>query len=95
MNDIIRNALPLVQDPYGNYVVQYALELPFPEHVKRLISAFFNHLKLLATQKFSSNVIEKCLNVSQLEVRREMINRIMDQKVLPVLLQGTFNQKKK
>jgi len=90
LNDIIRNALPLVQDPYGNYVVQYALELPFPDLVHRLIAAFFPHLKILATQKFSSNVVEKCLNVSAPEVRKEMISRIIEPKTLLVLLQDPY-----
>ena len=49
----------LVQDPYGNYVVQYVLELPFPHLVENLARGFSGHIRQLATQKFSSNVIEK------------------------------------
>ncbi len=62
IQEITKNALVLVQDPYGNYVVQYVLELPFPDLVDSLTRAFLGNIRLLATQKFSSNVVEKvCL----------------------------------
>jgi hypothetical protein len=64
IQDITKNALTLVQDPYGNYVVQYVLELPFPDLVDSLARGFAGHVRQLATQKFSSNVIEKVILVS-------------------------------
>jgi hypothetical protein len=65
INEIIKNALTLVQDPYGNYVVQYVLDLPFPNLVEALVHSFLGHLKQLATQKFSSNVIEKVHSLNE------------------------------
>lgn len=56
--------LPLVQDPYGNYVVQYALDLDlFPDLPGSLIETLQYEIYYLARQKFSSNVVEKCLKV--------------------------------
>lgn len=59
MNEIIRNALTLVQDPYGNYVVQYVLELGDAQFSDKLIRQFIGHMSGLSVQKYSSNVMEK------------------------------------
>lgn len=59
MDEIINHALTLVQDPYGNYVVQYVLELGDAQFSNRLIRQFIGNLSKLSTQKYSSNVMEK------------------------------------
>jgi hypothetical protein len=59
VNEITTNGLTLVKDPYGNYVVQYVLDLPYPRMLANLILQFKTHLSELSTQKFSSNVVEK------------------------------------
>lgn len=59
VNEIIQNALSLVQDPFGNYVVQYVLDLGIMYYSEMLIVRFIEHICLLSVQKFSSNVIEK------------------------------------
>lgn len=63
MNEIIRHALTLVQDPYGNYVVQYVLELGDAHFSDQLIKEFIGHLGALSVQKYSSNVMEKVLDL--------------------------------
>jgi hypothetical protein len=64
--DIAANALSLVQvskkliqDPYGNYVVQYVLDLGDSKHSEVVVGRFVGHVCELSVQKFSSNVIEK------------------------------------
>jgi len=49
----------LVQDAFGNYVVQYILDLNVPLYSTPLIRQFIGHVYYLSLQKFSSNVIEK------------------------------------
>jgi Pumilio-family RNA binding repeat len=51
------------QDPFGNYVVQYVLELGHPEASAQIMQQLFGHYAELAQQKFSSNVVEKCLKL--------------------------------
>lgn len=64
VDQIKHQGLALVQDPYGNYVVQYALDLAlFPDLPEALIQTLQYELYYLARQKFSSNVVEKCLKV--------------------------------
>jgi hypothetical protein len=59
VDEIISHALTLVQDPYGNYVVQYVLELGDAKFSDRLIRQFIGNLSKLSIQKYSSNVMEK------------------------------------
>jgi len=90
IEEITKNALVLVQDAYGNYVVQYVLDLPFPHLVEILARSFVNHVSQLSTQKFSSNVIEKCLGVAKVETRDAMIRTLLNDGQLASLLQDPF-----
>jgi len=90
IQEITKNALTLVQDPYGNYVVQYVLELPFPDLVDSLARGFVGHVRQLATQKFSSNVIEKCLSLSSPPTCSSMVREILIGDNLFVMLSDPF-----
>jgi len=90
VTEIAANALPLVKDPYGNYVVQYVLDLPYPGLISTLISKFEGHLAELSTQKFSSNVVEKCLIVGQPMTRLWMIMELTESEQLHNLIQDPF-----
>ncbi|KAJ5648548.1 Armadillo-like helical [Penicillium lividum] len=74
---ITDNSFKLIQDPYGNYVVQYILDLGVPAYTKPLCQGFYGHILQLSMHKFSSNVIEKCLRTCSDEVRREMIDEML------------------
>jgi len=90
VQQITANALTLVVDPYGNYVVQYVLDLPYLGITASLIRKFSGHLINLSTQKFSSNVIEKCLNAADPQTRSIMIEEVLEMDCLPSLLQDPF-----
>ena len=77
VNEVIRNALPLVKDPFGNYVVQYVLDLPFPGIAARLVRTLKGHIAELSMQKFSSNVMEMIVKKSDSVTRDEIINDII------------------
>ena len=58
---IIKNLHSLIEDPFGNYLVQNVLKLNNSSRndlIFKMISTDFIRLSQL---KFSSNVIEKCL----------------------------------
>jgi Pumilio-family RNA binding repeat len=64
IHDITVNSFTLVQDPFGNYVIQYILDLNYVEYTKPLCYCFQGSIVQLSKQKFSSNVIEKCIRVA-------------------------------
>jgi hypothetical protein len=61
----------------GNYVVQYILENCPPKKTKELLKAPVGHLPKLAMQKFSSNVIETCLEKSDESTRATLIEELV------------------
>ena len=58
---MVRKAATLVSDPFGNYGVQYILDLKQPPLTRAVVTALRGGFAELSLQKFSSNVIEKCL----------------------------------
>ena len=66
-----------VQDAFGNYVVQYVLELGHPKAAAAIMRQLSGQYAELAQQKFSSNVVEKCLKLGSpsLAEQREAIVR--------------------
>ncbi|EME85772.1 uncharacterized protein MYCFIDRAFT_150818 [Pseudocercospora fijiensis CIRAD86] len=90
VDHVIANAYSLVQDPFGNYVVQYILDLSEPCFTEPLCRAFYGEIPALSRQKFSSNVIEKCIRCASVETRREIVREIMPPQTLEKLLRDGF-----
>ncbi|KAF9438305.1 hypothetical protein BGZ76_008693 [Entomortierella beljakovae] len=84
------NALALVQDPFGNYVVQYVLDLADNRFTDALIRRFIGSVCLLSVQKFSSNVIEKCIRVAEPETRKFLIEEMVNKARLDKLLRDSY-----
>ena len=54
----------LINDKYGNYVIQYILELQgYEEDKQEIASTVASKLEFYCYEKFSSNVIEKAIKV--------------------------------
>jgi len=83
-------AFPLVQDPFGNYVVQYILDLNEPSFIKPLCQKFGGSISALSKQKFSSNVIEKCIRVADMDTKRMMVEEMLDATELEKMLRDAF-----
>ena len=90
ISHIIGNAFSLVQDPFGNYVVQYILDLSEPAFTEPLCRSFQGNVIFLSKQKFSSNVIEKCIRCAEGETRRMLIMEISAPYELEKLLRDSF-----
>ena len=59
---ICLNGSEIVQNPFGNYVIQHMLEEYGAENIKEIIQVIIDNINSLSMQKFSSNIIEKCLD---------------------------------
>jgi pumilio RNA-binding family len=51
----------LIEDPYGNYLVQNVLKLKSTQKNEMIFAAIAKDFVRLSQLKFSSNVLEKCL----------------------------------
>lgn len=70
-----------------NYVVQFILELRIPSATSKLASQFEGNYVDLSTQKFSSHVVEKCLDVFNGEGRSRIIDELLSVSHFEQLLQ--------
>ncbi|KAJ4832386.1 hypothetical protein Tsubulata_009522 [Turnera subulata] len=85
--EISQNGLLLAQDPYGNYVVQFVLDLKIPSTNACLSSQFEGNYLHLSTQKCGSHVVEKCLLVFKGEGRARIIRELLSAPHFEQLLQ--------
>ncbi|KAL7702729.1 PUF1 [Lotmaria passim] len=108
INMVLSNSLKLVQDPFGNYVVQFILDKQqdingarrevddeegassAPNYTNQIIRQMLHHVAELSCNKFSSNVIEKCLKTSSPDVRQLLVDELTEPHVLPKLLTDSF-----
>ncbi|CAD0113019.1 unnamed protein product, partial [Aureobasidium uvarum] len=90
VHHITMNAFTLVQDPFGNYVVQYILDLGEPAFSQPLAESFLGNIAALSRQKFSSNVIEKSIRTGDETTRRALIDEIMNPVDLEKLLRDSY-----
>ena len=84
---IVKCSQQLVQDPYGNYVVQYVLEAGDTNVNDAIGTILLPNLVMLCVNKFSSNVVEKMLRVISVTVRDRYMVFMRDPQVLIRLLQ--------
>jgi hypothetical protein len=63
LDQINKNALEIVQNPFGNYIIQHILDEWGAECAKGIIDVIIVNIISLSMQKFSSNVVEKCFDL--------------------------------
>lgn len=87
---ITENARRLVQDPFGNYVVQYIIDLNEPRFTEPVVAAFQCCICDFSCHKFSSNVIEKCLRCAKAPSRDLIVNELLTAGKMETLLKDAF-----
>jgi hypothetical protein len=72
---------------YRNYVIQYILELNVRWATDEILDKLEGHYGYLSMQKFSSNVVEKCIKEAHEPKRVKIIHELIsDPKLLHILL---------
>eukprot|EP00760_Papus_ankaliazontas_P007394 PhM_4_TR13339/c4_g1_i2/m.17543 len=95
VRELINSALQLVQDQFGNYVIQHLLSTRNmdndKEHlVTRVLRQLLHNIVSLSCNKFSSNVVELCMRHSTDDVRALLIDELTDAQCVPQLVQDGF-----
>ncbi|EMD38407.1 hypothetical protein CERSUDRAFT_82658 [Gelatoporia subvermispora B] len=88
LDELHKYIINLMQDQFGNYVVQFVLEHGTPHDRAVIISKLRGQMLNMARHKFASNVCEKALITAESESRRLLIEEIMTPKhdgVSPIL----------
>lgn len=87
---IVDKSLELMQDAYGNYVVQYVLDVCSDDDVHAVCESVIGRVSLLAIQKFSSNVMEKCLERCTDNVKEHYMDELSDPDRIRELMMDPF-----
>ena len=88
---INENAFVLILNPYGNHALQSAIDTWNVDMLEHVFTMLKGKLTMLSTQKYSSNVIEKCIEKSN-EFLLMFINEIVSNEFncLSMLLQNNY-----
>ncbi|XP_061345938.1 putative pumilio homolog 7, chloroplastic [Gastrolobium bilobum] len=89
VTEICKHGLLLAQDPYGNYVVQYIIEMETQTASTKLIGQFKGNYVNLSKQKCSSHVVEKCLRHVG-DSRSRIVRELLSAPHFEQLLQDPF-----
>ncbi|KAJ6230077.1 pumilio homology domain family member 4 [Anaeramoeba flamelloides] len=73
---ITEHSFILIRDRYANYVIQYILDKDFVS--EKLANVFKENLYSFSIQKFSSNVVEKCLKVFHNKYKQFLIYELIN-----------------
>jgi len=86
-----------MQDPYGNYALQEIMDkwqeqvfLPLIAEDGKSVVCTTNKIAQLSIQKFSSNVVEKCIKMGNKEQRSQIILQFSKMEKLVNLMQNSF-----
>ena len=90
VQEIVANSLELVQDAFGNYVVQYILDLGESTIAHGVMQNLLGNISSLSVQKFSSNVVEKVLELANEKMKAKLIEELINPERLPRLLQDPY-----
>lgn len=76
--DILPKVSYLIDDQFGNYVVQAILTFGTHAEVRAAITALFGSFTSMSMRKFASNVVETTLRVATAEERVQIISEVLD-----------------
>lgn len=90
LDRLTTSALLLIQSPFGNYAVQHALQVWGPLECQPILQLIKVHLGELSTQKFSSNVVEKAIEMAQEADAKQMIRILASAPVTTTLVESSY-----
>ncbi|KAK4762397.1 hypothetical protein SAY86_008165 [Trapa natans] len=87
--EIATNSHFISQSEFGNYLVQYVLR-KIPEAIPDVLDRLEGHYVDLSMQKYSSNVIEKCIEYASEERQRRIIWELITSPLFHQVMQDPY-----
>lgn len=82
----LENGMEISQNPFGNYAIQFILEQWDMNFLQEIIRFVIDNCLFLSKQKFSSNVIEKIIEIGNPELRTKVFSTLFaENRLLPLL----------
>ena len=93
IKEIIKNGLEIIQNPFGNYIVQSLFNEHFDKEKElcmKLLNIVNENFFSLSMQKFSSNVVENSLKLNSREVLKKIIISTIEKGKMNSLIKNTY-----
>ena len=89
---IYNNFILLSQSPFGNYAVQFLMENWNKSDLVEIFEKIYENIFILSIQQFSSNVVEKGIEIMDEFYRGKMIKKIFFEDKFIFLLKNKFGK---
>jgi pumilio RNA-binding family len=83
---IVTNVGKLINDEQGNFIIQHTVNLKLDQYNERLFQYIKNNFAYLSKQKYSSNVIDKCILYEESLSKSELVDRMLEIKCVNELI---------
>lgn len=93
INEVISNGLEIIQNPFGNYIVQSLLNDHFDKEkdiCMKLLDIVNENFFSLSMQKFSSNVVENSLRLNSKESLKKIMLSMIENGKINSLIKNTY-----
>ncbi len=80
---ILKNIEKLINDEHGNFIIQQILKLNSDQFTKYIFDYTCANLNQLSKQKYSSNVVDKCILYEDDKYREVIIDKMIAAKLIP------------
>jgi pumilio RNA-binding family len=86
IESIISNISKLINDEHGNFIIQHTINLKMEEYNDRIFQYIKQNFVALSKQKFSSNVIDKCILYEDSLSSTGLVDRMLELKSINDLI---------
>jgi hypothetical protein len=83
---VISNIENIINDEHGNFILQYIVNLKNEKYNELIFDYVKKNFILLSKQKYSSNVIDKCILYEDSQFRSELIDKMLELKCINELI---------
>jgi pumilio RNA-binding family len=87
---ILKNIEKLINDEHGNFIIQQILKIKCDQYSKFIFDYTCVNLCQLSKQKYSSNVVDKCILYEDDNYREIIIDKMISAKLIPELIADQF-----
>ena len=86
ISNLINNCLVLIIDQYGNYVIQSILLLNENKSSTEIAMKIYDNVAYYSKHRYSSNVVEKCFDFCDKNVRKKLAEKLSPPDILADLI---------
>ena len=91
-DEIVQNFVILAESPFGNYGIQYLMENWNKNELNEIKQKIIENIYQLSVQQYSSNVVEKAIEIFDDETREIIINKLFFDDNFIILLKKKFGR---